>query len=93
MANPYIINIVKRLWSQEIREKNNDLVKIHVEKIYDQIANLDLTIEKNIKNLENVTEETKKIRGKLRGDKNSIVELAKRIIDLVMGTPKKKMDD
>jgi len=35
----------------------------------------------------------KKIRGKLRGDKNSIVELAKRIIDLVMGTPKKKMDD
>ena len=97
LANPtiilYIINIVKRLWSQEIREKNNDLVKIHVEKIYDQIANLDLTIEKNIKNLENVTEETKKIRGKLRGDKNSIVELAKRIIDLVMGTPKKKMDD
>ena len=97
LANPtiilYIINIVKRLWSQEIREKNNDLVKTHVEKIYDQIANLDLTIEKNIKNLENVTEETKKIRGKLRGDKNSIVELAKRIIDLVMGTPKKKMDD
>ena len=97
LANPtiilYIIDIVKRLWSQEIREKNNDLVKIHVEKIYDQIANLDSTIQKNIKNLETITEETKKIRDKLRGGKNSIVELAKKIIALVMGTPKKKMDD
>ena len=97
LANPtiilYIINIIKRLWSQEIRVKNNDLVKTHVEKIYDQIASIDLTIERNVKNLESITEETKKIRHKLRGDKNSIVKLANKIIDLVMGTPKKKMDD
>ena len=97
LANPtiilYIINIVKRLWTQEIREKNNDLVKTHVEKIYDQIADLDQTIGENIKSLENITEKTKRIRGKLREDKNSIVELAKKIIAFVMGTPKKKMDD
>ena len=97
LSNPtiiiYIISIVRKLWSQEQRNKNNDLVKTYVERIYDQIEGLDSTLKKNIKSLEGVTEDTRKLRKKLREGNNSLVELAKKVIDLIIGTPKKKMDD
>ena len=97
LSNPtiiiYIISIVRKLWSQEQRNKNNDLVKTYVERIYDQIEGLDSTLKKNIKSLEGVTEDTRKLRKKLRDGNNSLVELAKKVIDLIIGTPKKKMDD
>jgi len=97
LSNPtiiiYIISIVRKLWSQEQRNKNNDLVKTYVERIYDQIEGLDSTLKKNIKSLEGVTDDTRKLRKKLREGNNSLVELAKKVIDLIIGTPKKKMDD
>ena len=97
LSNPtiiiYIISIVRKLWSQEQRNKNNDLVKTYVERIYDQVEGLDSTLKKNIKSLEGVTDDTRKLRKKLREGNNSLVELAKKVIDLIIGTPKKKMDD
>ena len=64
LSNPtiiiYIISIVRKLWSQEQRNKNNDLVKTYVERIYDQIEGLDSTLKKNIKSLEGVTDDTRK---------------------------------
>ena len=84
---------MRKLWSQEQRNKNNDLVKTYVERIYDQVEGLDSTLKKNIKSLEVVTEDTRKLRKKLREGNNSLVELAKKVIDLIIGTPKKKMDD
>ena len=77
----------------QISDKNNDLVKTYVERIYDQIEGLDSTLKKNIKSLEGVTDDTRKLRKKLREGNNSLVELAKKVIDLIIGTPKKKMDD
>ena len=97
LANPtiilYVVNIIRTLWSQERRDKNLDLVKDYVEKIYDQIEGLDSSLKKSIKDFENITDQTKGLRNKLRGGRNSIVELAKKIISLIGGTPKKKMDD
>jgi len=97
LANPtvilYVINIVRTLWSHEQRDKNLDQVKDYVEKIYNQIEGIDSSLQKTIKDFENITEQTKSLKNKLRGGRNSIVELAKKIISLIGGTPKKKMDD
>jgi len=97
LANPtiilYVVNIIRTLWSQERRDKNLDLVKDYVEKIYNQIEGIDSSLQKTIKDFENITEQTKSLKNKLRGGRNSIVELAKKIISLIGGTPKKKMDD